>query len=48
MILFVLRWIGARQARELRSLRAQTKPGYNSRAGILPRTYRRFKNGSHD
>lgn len=48
MILFILSWIQRRQLRELASLRAKTKPGYYSHAGMVPRTYRRFKNGTYD
>jgi hypothetical protein len=41
MILFVLRWIVARQATTVADLRAREFRRYNSRAGILPRTYRK-------
>ena len=48
MILLILRWIERRQLAQLRSLRAKTKPVYYSQAGISPRSYRIFKNGSYD
>jgi hypothetical protein len=37
VIFFFLRWL---QARQLDNLRAKTKPGYYSQAGISPRIYR--------
>jgi hypothetical protein len=45
VIFLLLRWL---QARQLNNLRAKIKPGYYSQAGISPRSYRRFKNGSYD
>jgi hypothetical protein len=45
VIFLLLRWL---QARQLDNLRAKIKPGYYSQAGISPRSYRRFKNGSYD